>query len=332
MNKQDKIVQLRKSKGLTDLLRKANGTTPQLYHSSSRDRREEGTPQGEYRGQQLLDTKQFLSPKWDITKSKFAWGGTEQQLAEIVEELKLEYEEGHPNYGQIIKPQDVKIGNFKDPFFRHSTFKNRYYLEEGRSSLNLEDPIQRFLWLCYLGDPSVHNKSQGRISKYKMAGMKMEAVMPKYEHMDQAQKAEKKVRAMELLAQMKENEDRMHAIASAMGIPSYHPDVDRNKLFVILMEEGALQESETSKRYGGKTGQSRFIELAEMDDADINVLSMVMQGIRKALIRRTSDGYLFQGDTLKGLQNEFQLGKYFLEPENQAALITLRDALADLKT
>lgn len=333
-NRKEQIVQLRKKAGLTELLRRSGGTTPRLFRSKTKNLQEDGIPDGEYKGKQLLDTKRFLSINWDVTRNRFCFAGDERKLAELMEKLQLRYEKGHPKEGEVIPSNTagMQITMFKSPFFRHSAFKDKYFFEEGRSNLNLKDPVQEVLWLAHLDDPRVHNTSTTkRISKTQMAGMQIEAVTPSVESRKKVKSAERTAHAIGLLNNIQDDADRMHAIASIMALSAYHEGMESKPLFVLLMEAGALLEGEVSKKYGGKTAQARFIELAEMNPADLNVLSHVTNGIRTGIIRRISNGYMFNGIELEGINNEYVLGKYFLEPNNQAHFLELQSLLADHK-
>lgn len=325
------IVQIRKKGGIDTIAKSKNGGTiqPLLYSTDVKNHEVDGTPEGVYRGKTILDTKHFISPMWSDIKKQWSFDGSEQDLVRLINRMKLRYPKHHPKAGQVIKPGEQpaeRLTNRQDDVFNHPSFYGKYFMENGRISLDLGNPTQEFLYLCYKGDTSVQDKSSDKmVSKYFSAGAKYELVSPKKENQRAKADADKEVKAITLLAAMNNDEEKMRTIAIIMQLPQYSRTTDINGLFVLL-KDAAAQNTAMSSKYK-KSYQDRFIELAELPDEDLNVHGQVMTAKNRGLLRKRKDYYLFNGERLEGLANDTQLIAFFKSPKNQEEYIKLIDLL-----
>ena len=325
------IVQIRKKGGLQKILKNKNGSTinPMLFKSSSRNPNEEGIPEGDYRGKTILDTRHFISPTWFDIKNQWSWSGTSEDLTRLIKGMKLRYPKTDPKEGQLIEPGNVldRLVNQKDDVFNHPDLYGKFFMENGRISLNLSDPKQEFLLMCYKGDYSkTEDKSSDKpISKYVSAGTKYEIVSPKKEHIRAKKDADKEIKAITLLAAMNNDDSRMRSIAKIMSLPQYSDATDISGIFVLL-KDVAAQNPKMSSKYN-KSYQDRFIELAEMSDEDLNINAQVMDAKSRGFLRRRQGFYLFNGNRIEGIDTDARLVNYFRNPENQEKYLELLDLL-----
>lgn len=324
------IVQIRKTGGLDKIVRDKNGTglRPMLYHSDTKNRDLDGTLEGDYRGKTILDTKHFISPMWNDLKKCWSFEGSDQDLARLVDKMKLRYPKGHIDEGKVIKmtsPAAEMITNRQDEIFNHPSFYGKFYMENGRISLDMANPVHEFLYRCYKGDTSVRdNEGDKPVSKYFAASAKYELVSPKNENMKAKRDADKEIEAIRLLAAMDGNEEKMRTVAAIMQLPLYSASTDINGLFILLKD--AAQNTSTSSKYQ-KTYQDRFIELAKLPDDELNVSGQVMLAKTKGVLRKRKDHYLLNGERLDGITTDAQLMSYFRNPKNQEQYIKLVDLL-----
>jgi len=338
---QGKIVQLRKKHGLTDIMKSKNGEKlrPILFSTKTKDPREEGVSQGEYKGKTLLNTKEFLTPTWDMLKKRWAFAGNNQDLVRLVKEMGLKYQPGHERAGQTIKPfptegpdaaQEIsRLTDFHDPVFRNPELYKKVFMTNGKVDFNTNDAMEEFLLLGYKDNSFTHDKSSDKIvSPYIAAGTKYELVSPRKETQVKRKDADKEVKAIQLLASMSANEPKMRSIATIMGLPHYSNTTDTNGLF-LLLKDTAAQNSAKSSKYG-MSFQDRFIELAEMTDSDINVQGKIIEAKNRAFIRKKTDHYLFNGERIE-VKTEAQLISYFLDGEHQDKFLELEELLDSRK-
>lgn len=333
---ESKIVQIRKKGGLGNIIKDNKSKarlTPMLYSSKSKNKEEEGSLEGEYKGRSILDTKHFVSPMWNDLSNSWSFSGTHLDLSRLINDMKLRYPKNHEKSGQLIKSSESDVNrltNRSDEVFNHPDFYGKYYMESGRISLDLSRPKQEFLYLCYKGDSSVQDKSSDKpVSKYVAAGAKYELVSPKKENQSKKRIADKDIKAIKLLASMDNDEDKMRAVCKIMQLPQYSPTSDLAGVFVLLKDMAAENKTFSSKY--DKSYQDRFIELCSLSDEDLSIQSDIIEAKNKGILRRRKGFYLFNGEKLEGLLDDKHLISYFTDPKNQEEYLKLNDLLQNFK-
>ena len=327
-----RIVQLRKKGGINSIEVDKHGrklSNIALYHQDIKDREGEGEPMGEYRGKSLLDAKHFISPMWSDLKKQWSWGGTPEDLARIIVKMKLRYPKDHPKEKKVIEPGnrvEDRLTDRSDDVFNHPSLYARFYMENNRISLNLNDPLQEFLYFCYKGDHSVLDHGDGGVkNKYIAGSAKYELVSTKRQNQQKKIDASREIKAVTLLAALDGDEEKIRAICEVMELPGYGRNTDVTGAWLLVKEMGA-QNTTMSSKYG-KTYQDKFIELAEMSDEELRVVHQIMSAKARGHIRKR-DGYvLFDGDRIDGLRSDSSIINYFRSPENQDRYIKLVELL-----
>lgn len=334
MSKQEtKIAQLRRMGSIQKVINKVGGTTIRQYRSETQNRDEDGVPDGDYKIGQIIGTKQYLAPQWHIRKQQWCFDGELQELNQLIEQMKLRYEDG-PRKGEIIsidhaKPEN-RLTDRNDPVFTHSDFYDKFFFESDRADFNQANPKHAFMWMCQLGAPGTLDRSKKKkVSKYDRGILKMEAVSPKNEAKGKREKVENIAKATTLLYMMKDDEDKLHTIATAMALPSYNRKHNTNQVYMAIWSEVIDGNEKPRAKYGNRTIQSRFIELAEKPAAELSIAANVMTGRNSQIIVKRANGYLLNGEVIPDVSTDYKLIKYFLEPENQAEYLDLVESLGD---
>ena len=255
MNDKKGTVILRKLGGLGKI--KSLKGNPRQYYTNNKDRDKEGEYGGEYREKTLPDARHWLAPYWNDLKNQYCWGGTAEQLAVIVDAVKLKYPKYHPREGELIKASEVDLYNISDAFFTHPHWSLNKTMEGGRIMLNRDVPEEEFFHLSYKGNHMVWDKTEPETALNKVAGAKYELINPKVVKARKAKDARKEVSATKLLSTL--SFERMSLIAEVMDLKTYDvSDPDPDSLFVALKDEAA-ENMEIAARFGNKTHQDRFI-------------------------------------------------------------------------
>ena len=324
------IIQVKKKGGLQSIKTDHGYIKPVIFQQDSKDRNTDGEPMGEYKGGQLPTGKYFLAPTWNRLKRQWSWGGTTQDLKTCIKGMRLRYERGHDQKGQLIDVSKESDGDLKsrishlgDVVFNHTSLYGREFISGGATTLNLEDPYIKFLHFCMLGDHTVDRRGITK-SKYVQAGTKLELVSIKEENIAKATDADLEVEAIMRLGAMKRDENKMRAVAEIMDLRNVNSATDINGLF-ILLKDLACQNTATKQAYNGKTHQQRFIEVTDMPDEELAIARRVMQAKKRGYIRQFSDHASFKGEKLEGIKNELQLMEFFKDPINNDIYIKLID-------
>lgn len=307
---------------------------PREYHTNDKNREVEGVYAGEYRQNTLPNARHWLAPYWNDLKNKYCWGGTREQLDLIVDEVKLKFEKGHPDVGKTITPADVDIHNITDAFFTHSHWSLNKAMEGGRIMLNRDIPEEEFFHLSYKGNHMVVDKTEGETSLNAVAGAKYELVNPKSVKAKKAKDAKKEVDALKLLASS--SYERQKLIAEIMDLKTYDiNDPDPDSLFVALKDEAA-ENTEVASRFGNKTYQDRFIELADKkttSNEDLEIMGLVLRATKLGVLRKRGNYWQFNSgnnnlsDRIEGQLNDIQLISFFRKIDNQDYFLALEKAV-----
>ena len=325
------IIQVRKKKGLHTIKAgdKGGTITPKMYIAEAKDYNVDGVYVGDYRGQTILNTRQYFTTEFDPSLRRWSFSGDEKELNRLIDEMRLVYPKGYDKEGTIIRSTDreasFRLTDINDPVFNNPELYSKYYMEEARASLDDNDPKMKFISMCLRAHPFVEDRhAEKRISKYVATGTRMELVSPKSELARKKLDADKEIEAITLFSHLQTNEDKMKAVCIAMSLPGYGPKSEYSGMFLLLKD--AAQNSTFSKKYN-KTVQEKFIELCKLSDDDIQIISDVLKAKSMSIIRARVGHYLMQGKKLDGLDNDSQLINYFKDPNNQADYIKLKELI-----
>lgn len=339
VEKQPQIVQLRRKKGLGNIVHSKNGDVLniKLYSQDIKDRDKEGELVGDYKGTTFPGAREGISPTWLKAQNKWAWGGTLADLGELVGKMKLRYGKDHDHAGQFIKPgTEDELANRltyrSDEVFTHPDLYGKFFMLDGKFNFNTASPIEKFLMLCKKGDKNyVQDRgSEKSENKFIAAGAKYELVSPKMQQKKRKQDIEDDVRAITLLAGLRGDEARLKAVATVLNLPGYDDNTDVDGIFIML-NDTVVTNKDTARKYGGKTNQKRFIEVAEMTNEELDRNSNVVQAIKFGIIRKRDGHILVNGAKVEKIYDELGILNYYSNPTNQEAYIEILDALDNKK-
>ena len=328
------IVQLRKKGGLHRILHSANGVpiTPKEYLQDVKDREKDGKLVGDYKGKTLPDTRHGIAPMWNRVKGKWAWGGDDTKLADLITRLKLRYPKGHKQEGNFIVPENVadRLTHFQDDFFRHPDFYGKKFMENGKIAFDTSDALEEFLYLCYKGYSKTEDSfSNEKVSKAKAAGMQYELVSPHLEIRLEKAEAQDEVNAIVQLSKLMGDEDRMKAIAEIMGLPGYTENTTVDGTF-LLIKQHAVENTEEVSRYG-KTARKRFMEVSNMPSETLDSARNIMIAKSLGILRVYKDHIKLNGREIKGSFDEPRLISYFQDVQNHKDYTEVLDTLDTFK-
>ncbi len=129
-----------------------------------------------------------------------------------------------------------------------------------------------------------------------------------------------------MLSALNGDEAKMRAICETMDIPGYSKNTDATGLFVLL-KDMAAQNTNPSSKYGGRTYQDRFIEVASLKTEELDTTRNVIRAKREGIIRVRPGFFFLKDDKIDGDFNDLKLIEYFKDPKNQNKYSTLLELL-----
>lgn len=323
MSTSDSIVVLKKINRLEQIK-----VQPTLYKQDKYDPESPGELEGQYKGNTLLGSKRNVTPSYDSLKGQWAFAGTLQDLKRIQDRLKLRDENN-----KLIEIQEDTLTNMFDPFWAHTSLYTKKIMEEGSTSLNLNDPLEELLYLVQKGSSFVKGAKENQ-SAYIIADSNLELIVPRREIEAEAKSVDKTIKAIKLLDAM--GLEKMNTVAYLMDLPGYqYNDKDSERLKALLYSSAAMNTHPMYKVGAGITHQDRFIELAEVNNEELNIMKKVQQAkIQGAISANTRTGYTFKGERLDdgSIKNDRDLMRFYLNHKNHESLKELENYLLDTES
>ena len=273
---------------------------------------------GAFKLDAFLGTLRQISPKFNLSKRKWGFAGEIVTLKELVADCKMRHSWGNRK-GQIIEPNEVDITNPDDPFFDHPDFQIR--LENGKAKLDLNDPKQKFLYLCFSDDPQITNH-KSNTNTLVTQHQKFEIIDIHEEKAKVAVGLDDKLEAYSLFKNVKNNSDRLISVSRALGlIKDDSKPEDQSALWIEIekrfVENIGLYPNST------KTYQQVWIETASKTTEELNRMWLIHFGIYKSVIRSVyTTGFWTMktksGDVkeLVGVKSFLDAVKYFSDKKN----------------
>ena len=298
------------------------------YRQETMNRDHQGEYFGDYKERTLPGSRHYLAPIWNDLKDQWAWAGNQEDITRLLGVLRLRHDRGSEK-GQIISPTSIDLKNREDAFFRNTYWTAKRYLAGGRLMLNLEVAEDEFFYLNYKGSHKV-NDSTDPLNKAFIAGALYEIINPKTLVAKKAKDVKSEASAMRFLGGMELEKQKL--IAEIMDLECDKEDPD--SLFIGIVDQ-ACKNTEIVARYGGKTAQDRFIDLAESPTEDLLVSAQIIRAKKARILvnkgqytqfntggRKDAEGLLIK-DRLEGVNTDLSLINYFRKLDNQEDYLQL---------
>lgn len=253
---------------------------------------------------------------WDGLQDKFFFDGTDEELDEIVKELRKPYPKDHPDYGKIITKADRRDKN--DPFFNHDSFYNRFIAQDGEILLDDTVPEQRLFVKSYKENRKVVDRSREHNFTF---GAEWEIISPNLEDKKESENNDKLLDAFSLLSDMQP--DTIKYIATILSVDADYNSQDNVKNKVIK----AFKENRVVKAYNTPF-VNKFVELAAGGKENLTAMYYVAEAIKQGILTYNNSYYQFKSPNSEAItsitaRSVPELHTYFKkEPKQMQILMT----------
>lgn len=269
----------------------------------------------EFNGSTIPGSKRNLTPQWDGLNRAWAWKGTFSDLSRIAGALRLRDDEQ-----KIIEPDQYSFSNQSDPFFNHPSlwYNEEKQIIEGNITLKTDVPLDEFYSRCYLGNPSIQDSTKVQ-SKAMLAGAELEVWSPKAETKAKKSGVMKDDKAIVLLSNMSVEKQRI--IAQIIRPSGFDPKTEDVDLLYVELRESAALNTAVAAKFGNKTWQDRFIELADVSDEELYIVARIIDAKYKGALMKKKGTFHFMDKALYGegqmaIADDIDLIHYFRAPDN----------------
>jgi len=310
---------------------KGKSLSPVIYRQKDKNPNSDGDFEEDYSGRPFMGARKFIPPIWDSSKNKWFFSGTPELLGQLISKMNLRYEKGHPKQGQVIEPgmdPESRLYDKFDPVFLHKEFFTGYYLSDGRTSFNLDDPKQQFLFLCYKGNKEVWDRTDPdgkKPNKHRLAGSTIELTTVGTQNINKKDNVDVQVTATIYLNNMQNDIEKMKMICDIMRVPGYsRKTTDPNAVFLLLFDTCVTNSQYNSKF--GTTWQKEFVRLCELDPEELDFRHKIKLALMQGVLRQKSGYYSFKGERLE-IKTESELIEFFKNHDNQEKYLELESSL-----
>lgn len=315
---------LKKRGGLGKLEQIKEGFT--TYSAQTQSENEEGINQGSYTQNTFPGAVKELNLAWSTLTDSFCFAGSTVDLKEIVKAAKLKYEKGHISEGKLIAPEDVDLGDFNDPFFRHSYWDNRKVATDGECLLNTSVNDDRLFLLSYKANPKCIDKSTNEFSPWE-ASAEWELISPE---VTEALKSKEVNQIIDILSSLKGMEVSKREMFCNILNLDYNKDIKEDSTVTSLYD--AILNPAKQKKLGGLTYGEKLEQLFKLPKDKLTIYSDVVQGMATGIIRNNGGNFNFNAESPKALKRidvrtEVELPEFFSSVDNQDQYIILREEL-----
>ena len=295
------IIQIKTNRGLNYLVG-SNGEpiAPKLYRQKEKNRNGDGIFVSDYTEKPLPGSKKYLAPKWDTIRKIWPWGADEATFQQVVEDLALRYPAGHPRQGEVIRAGKLSVHqkNFRDPIFHHPDLIGKVYIEGGTGALNLDIPLEKFLY---------YNNREVRevFDETAEDGRKVNPLMKNDASIvfSSAEKGVIKKRratttyldAMQVIIKNQHDIQRLQAFTTLFSIPGVSTTSGINELVNALTAYVRDYGEQSQRGSSYPSLNDALIAHDKMDDTELRHRYIIKVAKNKGHIRSKSNGFILLG-------------------------------------
>jgi len=294
----------------------STGSMQTVYTENDKDGNQISEKKTEFISERFPKSKQMFRVPWSHLKRKWLLDGFPencQDLNDLVEKCKLQYEKPHKNAGDYIVKADIY--DYNDKFFNHRLFK--ITASEGEVLIDKSFPLQDLV----LRGLKLHPLFQvaGEDNPLMNAGSRYVIVDRAIDVKIKRQVRDNKLKVMKLYESL--TGEKKIKIAMAMNlIPNENVDIDvvEDVLFKASEDLTKLPDINMSR-------QDLFITFCELKTEDLNLKHRIARAKSTGVLKKQADGWILFGSPV-GKTNA-QLEDYLSNPDNSKLLLRLDDVL-----
>ena len=276
---------------------------------------------GDFDGVKFAESREDISPLYIDRKWQFA--GDEATLKELVNQIKLTYQEGHPKAGELIT--EANLNNEVDPFFSHPHWRDgaRFTMIGSKHIISDDDPEFKFLLLCLKGGTRVTTDEE----IFEAAGSKYRVVKS---NADRRSDVSDSLSEMEIASDILNlTPEKVGLISVILGLALEENILDTDSMKANLLTNLKRKEKNPNgdvRIFEGKTYKGLFADLKGNDLAELNKKANIKKAMNKNILRYRDGKYALKGSKID-VTTFSELVDYFKSEDGIDDYTKLTDAL-----
>lgn len=273
---------------------------------------------GEYNGDGLPGMYDDIIPKYNVEEKKWAWGGTEKRLQELVKELGL-----YDSKDKLI--EKANLNNYTDAFFTHKIFRETPPKMEKVFTFDntLVHEVLRTSWAGW--DRVLMYGEEEKISSAELKTKQYLLILST--NLDNLEKEtiDKRIEAYSKLYKMTLDVKNLIAVICQEVYQIGNKDsIVTNKLAKVAENTSTLTHMQNKRLYSNETGQEVLIKYADENLVTLTMAATIVMAINRNNLRYSTDGYKNNGKLVgTGYAKLDELITYYKENEKDFDELTL---------
>lgn len=294
-----------------------------IYYQETKDFDSEGEVLETFNKKQgLIGVLTNLTPHWDSNKNEWSFEGSFSDLKAICDKLRLSDEKT----GLPIQVNEHSIYNRLDPFFNHKTLWTSTFMEDNSKVLSKnEGPLEEFYMRVLKAREDIKQPgSEKPQSVYETDKTNFVLTSPIQEVREKKVVADELKEAWKLFLALEKNFDKLKRIVAIMDPPGFNDSYNDMTALQTLVTTSIIDNDETDNRYG-ISPRRYFIKLCKLDNAELDIYSIVFSAKRFGIIRVKRTGATLNGEPIgEGqIKSDKDLINFYLNDKNAKAYLDL---------
>lgn len=294
-----------------------------IYYQEEKNFESEGEPIDTFnKNQGLIGVLTNLTPHWDKDKNEWAFDGTFADLKHICDRLRLSDEKT----GLPIQVTEYSVHNRLDPFFNHKTLWTSTFMEDNSKVLSKnEGPLEEFYMRVLKARDDIRQPgSEKPQSTFETDKTNFVLTSPIQEVREKKVIADELKEAWKLFIALEKNFDKLKRIVAIMDPPGFNDSYNDQTALHTLVTTSIIENDETDNRYG-ISPRKYFVKLCKLDNAELDIYSIVFAAKRFGIIRVKRTGATLNGELIGGgqIKSEKDLINYYLNDKNAKEYLDL---------
>lgn len=304
-------------------------TSEDIFYQEKQDFESEGERFDTFnKNQGLIGVLTNLTPHWDYNTNQWSFEGNFSDLQRICDKLRL----SDPKTGMMVQVNENSIYNRLDPFFNHKDLWTSTFMEDHSKVLSKSSsPLEEFYMRVLTAREDIRQPgSEQAQSAFETDKTNLVLTSPIHEVREKKVVADELKESWKLFIALEKNFDKLKRIVAIMDPPGFNDSYNDQTALQTLVTTSIIENDETDNRYG-MSPRKYFIKLCKLDNAELDIYSIVFAAKRYGIIRVRKSGATLNGELIGDgqIKTDKELINFYLQDKNAKAYLGLVDLVED---
>ena len=298
-------------------------TSEDVYYQEKQDFDSEGSAYDTFnKNQGLIGVLTNLTPHWDKDKNEWSFEGNFADLTSICNRLRL----SDDKTGLPVKVSEDSIHNRLDPFFNHKYLWTTTFMEDNSKVLSKsEGPLIEFYMRVLKAREDIKQPGSEELqSSFETDKTNFVLTSPIQEIREKKVVADELKESWKLFLALEKNFDKLKRIVAIMDPPGFNDSYNDQTALQTLVTTSIIENDEMDNRYG-MSPRKYFVKLCKLDNAELDIYSIVFAAKRYGIIRVKRTGATLNGEQIGDglIKSDKDLINFYLQDRNAKAYLDL---------